>query len=63
MYRRTSREVRASLFDRAWDFQDSHLDWKTWENGKALSSQGKSNKILEKSRNFRQMLFIIFSDI
>ena len=21
--------------------QDSHSDWKTWENGKAFSSQGK----------------------
>ena len=31
--------------------------WTDWK------SQGKLNKILENSRNFRQMLFIIFSDI
>ena len=30
---------------------------------KSGKSQGKSHKILEKSGNFRQILFIIFSDI
>ena len=25
-----------------WIYQGSHSDWKTWENGKAFSSQGKS---------------------
>ena len=40
-------------------FQGSHSDWKTWENRKAFSSQGKSQEILENSGNFRQMLFII----
>ena len=61
-----------------WEFknvqnQGSHSDWKTWENGKAFSSQGKvrefwwdwksqgkSHKILENWGNFRQMLFVIF---
>ena len=35
----------------------SHVDWKTWEKGKTFSSQGKSQRILnrlEKSRNFTQ---------
>ena len=43
--------------------QDSHSDWKRWQNGKAFSSQGKLLKILEKLGNFRQMIFTIFSDI
>ena len=60
--------------------QGSHSDSKTCKNGKAFSSQGrsqgilkrleksgksrgKSHKILESSGNFRQMLFLIFSDI
>ena len=30
--------------------QGSHSDWKTWENGKAFSSQGILNR-LEKSMN------------
>ena len=38
--------------------QRSHSDGKTWKNGKAFSSQG-----LEKSGNFRQMFFIIYSDV
>ena len=55
--------------------QGSHLAWRTWKNGKTFSSQGKvqefltdwksrgkSHKILENS-DFRQMLFVIFSDI
>ena len=43
--------------------QESHSDW---QNGKAFPSQGilerqgKSQKILEKSENFRPMLFIMF---
>ena len=52
-----------------WSFghyHGSHLDWKTWENGKPFSSQGivrefstdwksqeKSHKILENSGNLR----------
>ena len=45
-----------------WQKQGSHSDWKTWKNGKVISSQGILNR-LKKSGNFRQMLFIIFSDI
>ena len=28
--------------------QGSHWDWKTWENGKAFSSQGKGQGILNR---------------
>ena len=33
--------------------QGSHSDWKTWENGKAFSSQGILNR-MEKSREITQ---------
>ena len=55
--------------------QSSHSDMKTWKNVKAFSSQGKvrefwtewksqgkSHKILKSSWNFREVLFVIFSD-
>ena len=63
VYCRTSREVRASLFDRGWDFQGSHLDWKTWENGKAFSSQGKVGENLTKywkSQGISDKCYLLF---
>ena len=56
--------------------QGSQSNGKTWKNGKAFcpqgkfgefqrdwKSQGKSQEILEKSGNFRQILFVFVSDI
>ena len=52
--------------------QGSHTDWKTWKNGTTFSSQGKVrefcadwksqgklDKILEKSGKFREFLFFV----
>ena len=54
-------------------YHGSHMDWKTWKNGKTFSSQGKVREfwtdwkrqgilpnILEKSGNFSQFLFLVF---
>ena len=45
-----------------WIYQGSHSDWKTWENGKAFSSQGRVNKFCESRKVetmciFQSMLF------
>ena len=48
-------------------FQCSRSDWKTSEKWEGIFQIGKvwenHTKILQKSGNFREMLFIIFSDI
>ena len=59
------------------NIEGAYSDWKTWKNGKALSSQGKKSgnfeqtekseenhiKYWKKSESFRHVLFIIFSNI
>ena len=43
-------------------YRVSTLDWKTWQNGKAFSSQGILNR-LEKSINIIFYYFVIFKQV